>query len=234
MFRPNFDTATAYGYVWLGEIAEIAKSLGHDVLDLSGDQCTPQAFYDAMNNFKPELVICVGHGNANNYSGQDRDLILTGCTNDQVMAGSQSFMVSCLMGQELAPSMVKKGAVTVLAFTSEFVWLINPDYANDIANDPYAKYFKEAIVEQCRSLLSGATWQQIYDLGVSIYNKGIAYWFNSSDFSAGEIVSALTQDRDSMIILGEKTIGPSGIMVSAGLQSLISIPVGLLLIGLTF
>jgi len=215
----------------LGEIADIARSLGHAVLDVQGVECTPQAFYDAMNNFQPDLIITVGHGNENNFSCQDRELVLTGCTNDQIMAGSQAYFLSCLMAQELVPSMVKKGAVSVLGFTSEFVWLINPDYQDDLPNDPYAKPFKDAVVEPCRSLLSGSTWQQVYDSGVALFDRGIADWFESNDPMAGEIVAALMQDRDSMVVYGEKFIGPSA-QALGGVDSLVSIPIGLVILAL--
>ena len=231
VFRPSFDLATKYGNSWLGEIGDIAKNIGHNVLDITGAECTPQAFYDAMNNFQPDLIITVGHGNENNFSCQDRELVLTGCTNDQIMAGKQGFYLSCLVGQELLPSMVKKGAVSVLGFTSEFVWLINPDYLDNIPNDPYAKSFKDAVVESCRKLLSGSTWQQVYEGGVALFDKGIANWFESEDPMAGEIVAALTQDRDSMVVYGEKFIGPSG-QVLGDVGGLISIPIGLLLLAL--
>ncbi len=217
-FRPNFDLATKYGNAWIGQITENARRLGHDVLDLAVYDATQEKFMDAMAEFQPEFIFAMGHGNANHFSGQDVEIVLTGCTNDQVLAGTQSMFLSCLMGQELAPSINSKGGRAIAAYNEEFVWVVHPDYDNDVLNDPYAEAYKRAVVNPSVEILKGASWTQFYNLTVGYYNQGIDQWWESNDPNASEIVRALTQDRDSLLILGESapTISPVGLSTPIG------------------
>lgn len=213
VFRSKWDTATLYGYAWLGEIARQAVALGHEVLDLEGDNATPENFMDAMNTFNPELVFAMGHGDPTRFSGQNGRIVLSACENDQVMVGRQAYFVSCLMGQSLAPSMVDKGARTVAAYIAEFTWMIHPDeyYRAHPLEDPYAYPFMRAVVEPSVHLLMGGSWREFYDLTVSLFNQGISEWFNSTDPYAPSIVAALKHDRDSLVVYGLTETRPAGI-----------------------
>ena len=213
-------TATEYGSSWLAEIAEIARGLGHSVYELAREQATPENMYEALESFKPNIVIAMSHGNARQFSGQNARIVFTACQNDEKMSGTQSFYLSCLMGQELAPSMVSKSATSVAAFVTEFVWMIDPEYSSreDYINDPKAFPFRRAIRESCRAVLRGGSWQSFYDTFVRMCNLGVSEWWNSEDAAAPQIVAALEQDRDSLVVYGNKTISPSpSVTISAAL-----------------
>lgn len=206
IFRPKFDLATSYGYAWLGEISRIAAGFGHSVLDLAGEAATREALHNALANFKPDLVIACSHGSPTQFSAQNRVIALTKCYNDEVMSGKQAFFVSCLVGQQLLPSMVEKDAVVVAGYTSEFVWVVNSEYQDKPLEDPYAFPFMRAVVESSRRLLGGASWREFYDYQVSLFNKGVSEWFESSDPNAAQIVAGLEHDRDSLVVYGETSI----------------------------
>ncbi|MHA1263164.1 MAG: hypothetical protein ACTSSA_13955 [Candidatus Freyarchaeota archaeon] len=208
LVRPDFELATHYGSVWLGEVRRIAEDLGHTVLDLYGDDATPENIYDALENFKPELVFMMGHGNQDTYTSQNTRVVFKACTNDEKMAGTQAYFLSCLMGVDLCPSMNRKGAVTVAGYITEFVWVVHPDYRDDPLNDPRAYPFMRAVVESCSRLLEGGSWRDFYNTFVKMCDLGISEWFNSSDPTAPQIVAALEQDRDSLVIYGETVIRP--------------------------
>jgi len=176
--------------------------------------------YEALESFRPDIVIACSHGNANQFSGQNSRIVFTACQNDQKMTGTQSAFISCLMGQELAPSMVSKSATSVAAFVTEFVWMVDPEYSGkgDYLNDPKAFPFRRAIRESCRAVLRGGSWQSFYDTFVRMCNLGVSEWWSSEDSAAAQIVAALEQNRDSLVVYGNKTISPSpSVTVSAAL-----------------
>lgn len=228
-----FDLATSYGHDSISEISNIAKSLGHDVYDVLGFEATPTNFFVGMESFQPELVFAMGHGDPDEFAGQNNEIVMKACTNDQVMNGSQAMMLSCLMGQELAPSMVSKGARTVAAYISEFTWIVHPDYADRPSMDPYWFPFRRAIVEPARLLLSGGGWRDWYDQTASLYRQGINEWWNNADPYAGPIVSALRHDLNSLIVLGEFTRVAAS-MGSVQASILLPFVVGLGLLSLSF
>jgi len=229
IFRPDFELASHYGWAWLGEVSRAAVNLGHDVLDLEAENATPENFFDAMENFRPDIVIAMGHGNPTTFTGQDARVVMTACENDQIMTGSQAFFLSCLMGQDLAPSMDEKDAVTVAGYIAEFVWVIHPDYTDRPLEDPYAYPFMRAVVEPCRRLLAGASWREFYDTQVAMFNLGVREWFESEDPNAPQIVAALEHDRDSLVVYGETMIRPA-MRLPPLLTSFMPIPVGVTLI----
>ena len=231
IFRPRFDTATLYGWAWLGEIRRIAEDLGHDVLDLEAENATPENFYDALENFRPEIVIAMSHGNPTTFTGQNARIVFRACENDQLMSGTQAYFLSCLVGQELLPSMNEKDARTVAGYIAEFTWVIHPDYADRPLEDPYAYPFMRAVVEPCGRLLAGASWREWYDTQVAIFNLGISEWFGSTDPHAPQIVAALEHDRDSLVVYGETMIRPA-IRLPPLYTSLMPIPVGITVISL--
>ena len=215
VFRPLFDLATTYGNAWLGVIADRARALGHEVMDLSGEAATKEAFFSALETFRPEIVIACSHGSPTLFTSQGGEVALQACRNDDVMAGTQAYFVSCLVGQELLPSMNEKDARVVAGYTAEFVWVIHPGYSDRPLEDPYARPFMRAVVEPTAELLAGASWRQWYDRTVAMFNRGIAEWFGSEDPNAPQIVAALEHDRDSLVVYGEVEARPAARLVAA-------------------
>lgn len=206
-WRPLFDIPTTYGYVWIGSILDRARAMGHSCLDLDKEKATRTNLESAITEFKPELFFGCSHGSTNAFSGQNKEIVLTACLDDEIMAGTQDYFVSCLMGAILGPDLVEKGALAVAAYTQEFVWLIHPDYQDNPLADPYAQAFKDAVVNPSIDLLAGAiNWiPGFYNRSVEWFNRGVSEWFESTDPNAGQIVASLEHDRDSLIVLGEPT-----------------------------
>jgi len=211
VFRPRFDLPTIYGNAWLGRIAEEARALGHTVLDLSENDATKDRFLEALTDFRPDLIFAMGHGSPELFSGQNREIVFRACENDDVLIGTQSYWVSCLMGQNLAPSIVDKGGRVAAAYIQEFIWVIHPGYDDRPLEDPYALPFMRAVVDPSIALLAGSTWRDFYNLTVRRFNEGVRAWFDSTDPNAPQIVAALEHDRDSLIVLGEVTLVPAPI-----------------------
>ena len=147
-------------------------------------------------------------GNSTTFTGQDARVVFKSCENDGLMTGTQAYFLSCLMGQTLAKTMDEKNAVTVAGYITEFVWVVHPDYTDDPINDPRAYPFMRAVVESCGRLLSGGSWRDFYNTFVRMCDLGVSEWFNSTDPTAPQIVAALEQDRDSLVIYGEALIRP--------------------------
>lgn len=212
MFRPNYESATAYGSAWLGEIARLAQEMGHAVIDIEGIYATPEAFYQALTQYRPDFVVAMGHGAPNAFGGQNGQIVLQGCTNDQMMAGTQAYFVSCLMAQKLVPSMVSKGAYGVAGYSADFVWNMASGYLENPLDDPKAYPFMRALVDGTRVILehlrtspniSPEAWRRFYLTTVDLFNQGIQEWRLSPSPDAIDIVNGLEQDKNSLVILGE-------------------------------
>jgi len=200
-------------------------------LDLEAENATPENFYDALENFRPEIVIALGHGNPTTFTGQNRRVVFRACENDDLMMGTQAFFLSCLMGQELAPSMDVKDARAVAAYTAEYVWVIHPEYTDRPLEDPRAYPFMRSIVESCRVLLAGGSWRDFYDAHTRLCNLGISEWFGSDDPMAPQIVASLEHDRDSLTVYGETAIRPA-MRLPPLYASFMPIPLGITVISL--
>lgn len=185
-----------------------------------------------MTSFQPDLVVAMGHGSPTLFSGQNVEVVLTSCQNDQIMSGSQAYMLSCLMGQTLARTMEEKKALAVGAYTQEFVWITDSDYSSRILEDPVAMAFRRAVVEPTKQLMRDWNWRAWYDNQVKLYNQWIAGWFRSANPSAGQIVAALEHDRDCLIVYGGNMDIAPGVVLPPPIMAFAETLFGALLTGL--
>jgi len=151
------DLPTRYASYWIQLIMNEARAAGHEVRGLTGSAVTTQGLLSSMEGYAPDLVLLGGHGSPNVFTGSGYQTVLQACLNDQMMAGSRALFVSCLTGQQLVPSMVRKGAVAAQGFVKEFTWMISGDGVP--STDPYAASFNRTLVESARVIMQGGSWQ---------------------------------------------------------------------------
>lgn len=189
-------------------LAYEAQALGHEVQHVKDYGLNPESYAYVMETYKPEYVFAVGHGGPNVFTGMNVSPLIVACTNDGLLSGSSIFLISCLTGIELVPSIVRKGGRAAAGFTSEFTWIVSDPY--DPATDPYWKPFERMLVESSLEILRGKGWVQWYSTLQRVGREEEAKWGQSTDPQAPDIVYALRHDYQAATVMGEGLSVESG------------------------
>jgi hypothetical protein len=201
--RPDWgDTAMKYASSWLGLGVEEARKRGYGIIDLYGADATKEKIVQTIQNEKPEVAILGGHGNGNTYTAQELEVIMQACSGDEVMAGTISNFLSCSVGQELLPSIVKKGGIWTVGYQVDFQFIVDTNYP--VESDPYAEPFRDVTLTVIKKILDGGTLKEVWDAGIAKCDWWIAKLWSKPETQWGEVISCLTHDRDGMIALGNK------------------------------
>lgn len=201
------DEATMYCSYWISRILGEASAAGHEVRQLTGYMVTSYGLLSSIEQYLPDFVILGGHGLPRIFTGAGLQTVLEACVNDQMMAGTQSFFLSCLTGLQLVPSIVKKGGVVASGFVKEYVWMI--DGFGNPANDFYAASFTRTLVEPHALFFSGLTldnypqkWREFYSDFKRISDEEIRRWGMSADPLAASVIFCLKQNRSALVVSG--------------------------------
>jgi hypothetical protein len=223
------DIPTRYASYWVELIMQEARAGGHEVRSLTGSAVTAQGLLSAVEGYQPDMVVFGGHGSPSEFLGAGYQVVLQACSNDQMMVGSRALFISCLTGQLLVPSMVRKGAVAAQGFVKEFIWMV--DGGNNPASDPYAASFTRTLVEAAREIMRGGSWQDWYRTFTRVSDEEIQRWGNSSDPLAASVVFCLRNNRSAAVISGAGTLTEEGVVAEVGVPVLPLLLIGALIVG---
>lgn len=200
LMSSSFDLPTKYISSLVDVVEVEARGMGHEVMYVRDYGLTPESYAAAVQSFRPEIVIASGHGGPNVFTTMNVSPLIVACTNDGELAGTGSVFMSCLLGQVLAPSIVKKGGRSVAAFTSEFTWIVSEPY--NPATDPYWAPFSRMLMEATREVLRGNGWGAWYSTFQRVGREEEQRWGFSTDPQAPDIVYAIRHDLGCATILG--------------------------------
>lgn len=195
--RPNFDGATSYAHYYMDLAAQHA-SRNMRVIDLDARGATKANIFAALEGEDPIFCYFNGHGNADTFSAQNKEVVMVTCHGDESLIGRVVLLLSCSCGIRLAPSAVSKGATTVFGYVVDFTWLAveNP------ATDPYARGYFESVNAISNALVEGKTTQEAMDLSLATWNQWIDFWTRSVDPYASMVIQYLIHDRDGQKLFG--------------------------------
>ncbi|RLI81525.1 hypothetical protein DRP04_05875, partial [Archaeoglobales archaeon] len=196
---PCFDVATIFGYWWKDKTVTQSLVNGFETLDLKMDDAVKGVFEDAIKKFNPEVFYGYGHGKGDIFSGQNKDILLQACVNDDLMKGRIVYLLSCRTGRKLGPSMVDKGAVAYIGYNDDFIW-------GDLECPPGGFYhgcfydFSNTIIA---NILYGNPVSVAIERAVQRANGWIDYLSSlEEDPYASKIVEFLIHDRDCLVSFG--------------------------------
>ena len=195
--RPNFDRATGYGHYYMNIAAEYAAR-NMRVIDLDGSGATKSNIFAALNGEDPIFCYWNGHGNADTYTAQNKEVVMVTCSGDESLIGRVVLLLSCSCGVRLAPSAVSKGATTVFAYVVDFTWIA----IGTPATDPYARGFFEAVNAISNALAYGKTTKEAMDLSLATWNQWIDHWASSADPYASMVIQWMIHDRNGQKLFG--------------------------------
>jgi len=195
--RPKFDGATGYAHYFM-DIAAGYASRNMRVIDLDGSGATKSNIFAALEDEDPVFCYLNGHGNADTYSAQNKEVVMVTCHGDESLIGRVVLLLSCSCGIRLAPDAVNKGATTVFGWVVDFTWIA----VEDAATDPYARGFFESVNAVSNALVEGKTTQEAMDLSLASWNAWIDFWTSSVDPYASMVVEWLILDRDGQKMFG--------------------------------
>jgi len=202
--RPNHDLPTYYGHYWHGLVLREARRLGLTTRDLSGDVARRADFTGAIRLEDPLFFLGMGHGSPTKFTGQDLEVLMEACVNDDLMAGRAVYLLSCYTGLELGPSCVRKGCLSFLGYDHLFGFVVVEPY--DPATDPYAKSFQLSSNSIPLTLIRGGTTGRARWRAIVEFDRQIDYWARSEDPYASLVIQWLAHDRDALVLHGREDV----------------------------
>jgi hypothetical protein len=169
LFSPNFELATARWQPQQSNIYTYLAQKDNFVLDeLLKDN-------DTWQNTQSEMPSCliavgVGHGNPTDFTGQNYAVIVSTGTPDMMMLfkGKVFAPVSCLVGQQLLPTMAQKyGLGAGLGETVEYTFAYNPNVPPE--NDNITWLFISAEAHFLHALALNYSAQKAYNFMLQAY-----------------------------------------------------------------
>ncbi len=196
-----FDLPTIYLASAMDKIAVGASNMGNEVMQIRGPPANFFNLLDALNSFQPEFLFIGGHGNANVITTANLEPLLVACENDGSLEGLQSYLISCLSGIGLVPSIVRKGGLSSAGFTEEYAWVITPPFIP--AEDPTWQPFERMIVEPALEAIWGGGAKGWYDKLQRVAAEEERIWGSMSEAIASQVLLFIRQDRRAATWTGE-------------------------------
>lgn len=147
-----------------------------------------------------DIIIGVGHGDANGFSGQNETSILEiGEYNPREVKGKIVKLLSCQTGVALGPDLVRNGAEAFLGYTDDYIWVCDADLASQPWADEMAATSLMPVVDSINALLDGKTCQEALEIELNGYRE-------NAEIEKDELVkSCIEFNRQNAVLLGDGT-----------------------------
>jgi len=217
-FRPNKDIAMQFASEWLGAGVEEATKRGYNVIDIVDEACTFETLKATIESEKPTVIILGGHGNSTTFTGYEQQIVFQACSGDEIMSGTISHFLSCLVAQELLPSIIKKKGVWTLGYQTTFDFMIDPPEA--------VTPFRDITLAVITKMLDGGKLKEVWDAGIKKGEEWIAKLWNRSETWCAETIQCIDKDIHGMIGLGNGeayVLPPRRVMAGLSLPQLLGL-----------
>ena len=196
-----FDLPTIYLASAMDKIVSGALNMGNEVMQIRGPPANFFNLIDGLQSFQPEFLFIGGHGNANVITTANLEPLLVACENDGSLQGLQSYLISCLSGIGLVPSIVRKGGLSSAGFTEEYAWVITPPFIP--AEDPTWQPFERMLVEPALEAVRGGGAKGWYDKLQRVAAEEEPIWGNMTEAIASQVLLFIRQDRRAATWTGQ-------------------------------
>ena len=195
-FRPNTNEALQYGSEWLGLGVEEATKRGFNVIDLVDEACTFDTLKETLETQKVDVVILLGHGGPGTFTGFEQQIIFQTCHGDEIMNGTITHFLSCLIGQELLPDLITKGGTWTVGYETTFDFMISPPEA--------AEPFRDITLAIITKILDGGKLKEVWDAGIAKGEEWKTKLWDRQETWCAEAIQYIDKDIHGMIGLGSE------------------------------
>lgn len=145
-----------------------------------------------------DIIIGMGHGDTNLFSGQNEAVILQVAKYDpKEVSGKVIKLLSCQTGVELGPDLIINGATCFMGYKDDFVWIMDADLASrPWADKEFAAPCLMPVIDGINALLDGETTGEAFQIELDGYSR-------NAEVEDDELVKACIEfNRDNAVLLG--------------------------------
>jgi len=204
------DSPTTFGYFYLRRAAETLAEYGHKVIFLRSANLSN--FRDALIKYDPRLVILNGHGGSRSVTGCSGQVILGVAgydpelrknivkENPSWMRGRIVFLFTCNAGRELARRLIEEGALAVVGYKSDYIFLSeDKSPASDQKSPPF---FLAPLMFPVNLAMGGSVGEAVEAIR-DAYRKYVA----RADASGEDLVAKyLYYDLENLVVYGKMNV----------------------------
>lgn len=198
--------------------------LGLEVVELRGQEATPENVMRAVEEHDPAYLVLCGHGREDAVSVECTALLMrAGDANAARMAGRVLHFNSCLTARRLGPSLVSVGAAAFFGSSEEFIFYIgDPPHSTRASMTAFLAEHKVT-----ESLMRGKVGAAVQADRLKAYDDEIGYWMTEGKDHphAPEIMDMLRVDREIASFMGEEGATATGPSVALP-EQLVSLLIG--------
>jgi hypothetical protein len=147
-----------------------------------------------------DIIIGVGHGQENAFTGQNEAVILeVGRYDPSEVRGKVIKLISCQTGVALGPDLIRNGAASFAGYSNDYVWICDADLASRPWADEMAATSLMPVVDGLNALLDGKTAKEAFDIELEGYIR-------NATLEEDELIkSCLEFNQRNAILLGDET-----------------------------
>ncbi len=145
-----------------------------------------------------DIIIGVGHGSVDAFTGQNEALILeVGKYDPREVKGKVIKLISCQCGVELGPDLVRNGAASVASYVDDYVWVCDADLASTPWSDEMAATSLMPVIDSINALLDGKPAREALQIELDGYLR-------NAEVEEDELIKACLEfNRDNSVLLGD-------------------------------
>jgi len=196
ILAPKFDTATALWYPWLiHEYPKPFEDHNVEVIVLRKEEDVKDKVHETILEHEVDAILGVGHGHYAIFTGQKMEVIFRACAYDKKLVKDRNFApVSCYVGRELLPDMVKKGLACGLGEVTTYSFAA---IGGDPLKDPILALFTKSELQYWKSLLAGKTHREAW------FEMKQAYYAAADSCKYPHVAALLRKDADNRKKFGD-------------------------------
>lgn len=202
--RPSHDATVSYLHAWGAEIIGFAEQNNIAYTDFKKEKANKEEVCKFILKQTPRLVMFNGHGNPLTIAGHKDEPLVTADENEEILASTITYAVSCEAAVELGKKIIQKGGTAFIGYEGPFGFAHEPSRECNPAKDKFAEPFKLISNEITVSLLEGHTVKEAHDKSQQLCSKLIKkYSTDETDKESQTIRFWLFLDKHFQKVYGE-------------------------------
>lgn len=202
--RPEYDYTTRYISAWAEKIINFAKTKGFSILDLHRQRAKRKELEGLIKKKDPSLIILNGHGNDNEVTGQDDEVLIGVNKNEDILNSRIIYALSCSSGKELGPASVGNGAKAYIGYDDSFVFMYTDSERTRPLQDKTAALFLEPSNQVAISLIKGNNVEFAHQNSKKAFLQNIQKLLTSqSSIEESSTLRYLLWDMQHQVCLGD-------------------------------